>query len=116
MRASTLGLAALLFVSLSTVAHQPAGMRGSIVEDRAARKLLEAGFARYDGDEVARRSKSGSRSSSDIPAAESVLQLHMLLGETTWKETGSYDRAADPLRGCRIRGELATRSSGPRRC
>ena len=30
------------------------GLRGSLVEDRAARKLMEAGSARYDGDEVAK--------------------------------------------------------------
>ena len=33
-------------------AASQAGPRGSLVEDRAARKLIEAGQARFDSDEV----------------------------------------------------------------
>ena len=42
----------LACVMLTGVCFAQGPMRGSIVEDRAARKLLEAGDTRYDADET----------------------------------------------------------------
>ena len=59
MRASILGLAALLFVSSLSVAQVQPARRGSIVEDRAARKLIEAGDARFEVEELKKKKARG---------------------------------------------------------
>ncbi|MHC4400810.1 MAG: tetratricopeptide repeat protein [Planctomycetota bacterium] len=75
--------------------EEPAGpdMRGSLVEDRAARKLTEAGSARYDADEVAKAVEIWQSVVERYPRSRVRFTAHMLLGNHFLERDRSYDLA-----------------------
>ncbi len=98
MRRALLPLSLVLFVFISHPVlgqEEPAdsGMRGSIVEDRAARALLEAGSARYDADEVAKAVEVWQSVIERYPRSRVRFGAHMLLGDYFLERDRSFDRA-----------------------
>lgn len=98
MRRALLPVSLVLFVCVSHSAlgqEEPAdsGMRGSIVEDRAARALLEAGSARYDADEVAKAVEVWQSVIERYPRSRVRFGAHMLLGDYFLERDRSFDRA-----------------------
>jgi len=98
MRRDLLPLLLVLFVFLSPPAPAQegpagAGLRGSLVEDRAARKLLEAGSARYDADEVGKAVEIWQSVIERYPRSRVRFAAHMLLGNYFLEKDRSYDRA-----------------------
>jgi len=69
------------------------GMQGSLVEDRAARKLLEAGSARYDADETAKAVEIWQSVIERYPRSRVRFDAHMKLGGYFLERDRSYDRA-----------------------
>ncbi|MBC8876891.1 MAG: tetratricopeptide repeat protein [Planctomycetes bacterium] len=69
------------------------GMRGSIVEDRAARALLEAGSARYDADEAGKAVEVWQSVIERYPRSRVRFGAHMLLGDYFLERDRSFDRA-----------------------
>jgi tetratricopeptide (TPR) repeat protein len=69
------------------------GLRGSLVEDRAARKLLEAGSARYDADEVAKAVEIWQSVIERYPRSRVRYAAHTLLGNHFLERDRSYDLA-----------------------
>lgn len=93
MRAKTLGLTALLFVSfLSTAQAQPT-RRGSLIEDRAARKLIEAGDARFDVEEMKKAVEIWQSVIERYPASRVRFLAHMRLGRYYLDRERAYERA-----------------------
>lgn len=68
-------------------------VRGSLVEDRAARKLLEAGDGRYDADEVTKAVEVWQSVIERYPRSRVRLDAHMRLGDYFLERDRSYDRA-----------------------
>lgn len=67
--------------------------RGSLIEDRAARKLLEAGDARYDTDEVAKAIEIWQSVIERYPRSKVRLDAHLRLGNHLLQRERAYDRA-----------------------
>ncbi len=85
-------------VPATLVAQEPAGgdkqpARGSLVEDRAARKLLEAGDARYDADEYAKAVEVWQSVIERYPRGRVRFDAHMRLGNYLLDRERAYDRA-----------------------
>ena len=70
-----------------------AAPRGSIVEDRAAKKLVEAGDARYDGDEMAKAVEIWKSVIERYPRSRVRFDAHMRIGNFYLLKDRSYDRA-----------------------
>jgi len=68
-------------------------VRGSIVEDRAARKLLEAGDARFDSDEFTKAVEVWQSVIERYPRSKVRLEAHMRLGNYLLERERAYDRA-----------------------
>jgi tetratricopeptide (TPR) repeat protein len=68
-------------------------LRGSIVEDRAARKLIEAGEARYDAEEVTKALEIWRSVIERYPRSRVRFTAHMMLGDYFLDRDRSYDRA-----------------------
>jgi len=68
-------------------------LRGSIVEDRAARKLIEAGEARYDAEEVTKALEIWRSVIERYPRSRVRFLAHMKLGDYFLERDRSYDRA-----------------------
>ncbi|HVC96762.1 MAG TPA: tetratricopeptide repeat protein [Pirellulales bacterium] len=68
-------------------------VRGSLVEDRAAVKLLEAGDARYDADEFTKAVEVWQSVIERYPRSKVRFQGHMRLGNYLLKRDRAYDRA-----------------------
>ncbi|MEE8450927.1 MAG: tetratricopeptide repeat protein [Thermoguttaceae bacterium] len=68
-------------------------VRGSLIEDRAARKLLEAGDGRYDADEVAKAVEVWQSVIERYPRSRVRLDAHMRLGDYFLERDRSYDQA-----------------------
>ncbi|MBI1374607.1 MAG: tetratricopeptide repeat protein [Phycisphaera sp.] len=68
-------------------------LRGSIVEDRAARKLLEAGDARYDANEQKKAVEIWQSVIERYPRSRVRFDAHMKLGAYLLKSERAYDRA-----------------------
>src|SRR5687768_7108378 len=89
MRSLTLSLAALaavLFAPVLVVAQAPAPaaepvVRGSLVEDRAASKLIEAGDARFDADEPTKAVEVWESVIERYPRSKIRFTAHMRLGK-----------------------------------
>jgi tetratricopeptide (TPR) repeat protein len=100
---------ALLLLASFPLAAQPAvdpaapdaapALRGSIVEDRAARKLIEAGDARYDADELAKALEIWRSVIERYPRSRVRYVAHMKLGEYFLDRDRSYDRARTHFEG-----------------
>lgn len=69
------------------------GLRGSLVEDRAAAKLLEAGSARYDADEIDKAIEVWQSVIERYPRSRVRFEAHMRLGDYFLDRDRSYDRA-----------------------
>ena len=96
MRRDLLPLLLVLFVFLSPPAPAQegpagAGLRGSLVEDRAARKLLEAGSARYDADEVGKAVEIWQSVIERYPRSRVRFAAHMLLGNYFLEKAGRWN-------------------------
>ncbi|MEO1997766.1 MAG: tetratricopeptide repeat protein [Planctomycetaceae bacterium] len=70
-----------------------AGPRGSLVEDRAARKLIEAGQARFDADEVKKAVEVWESVLERYPRSSLRYTAHMKLGDFFLNHDRSFDRA-----------------------
>jgi TolA-binding protein len=66
---------------------------GSMIEDRAAGKLLEAGQARYDADEPAKAVEIWQSVIERYPRSRVRYAAHMLLGKHLLERERAYDRA-----------------------
>ncbi len=67
--------------------------RGSIVEDRAARKLLEAGDARFDVDEFQKAQEVWQSVIERYPRSRIRYDAHLRLGNYLLERERAYDRA-----------------------
>lgn len=74
---------------------QPAASpaQSSIIEDRAARKLLEAGEARYEADEVPKAVEIWQSVIERYPRSRVRFEAHMKLGRTFLEREREYDKA-----------------------
>jgi len=75
---------------------EPAGsapLRGSLVEDRAARKLVEAGDARFDSDEFNKAVEIWQSVIERYPRSKVRFEAHMRLGNYLLERERAYDRA-----------------------
>ncbi|MCA9175309.1 MAG: tetratricopeptide repeat protein [Planctomycetales bacterium] len=82
----------VLAILPSTLAAQPAP-RGSLIEDRAARKLIEAGDSRFDIDEFAKAVELWQSVIERYPASRVRLIAHMRLGNYYLERERAYERA-----------------------
>ena len=78
-------------LSLSLQAGAP--VRGSIVEDRAARKLLQAGDLRYDAGEEEKALEIWQSVVERYPRSKVRYQAHLKLGEHYLTKGNAYDKA-----------------------
>src|SRR4051794_10993768 len=67
--------------------------RGSIVEDRAARKLVEAGDARFDADEFSKALEVWQSVIERYPRSKVRFDAHLRLGKYLLERERAYDRA-----------------------
>jgi len=70
-----------------------AAARGSIVEDRAAKKLLEAGDARLEADEASKAIEIWKSVIERYPKSRLRFDAHLRLGNYYLDRDRSYDRA-----------------------
>jgi len=68
-------------------------MRGSIIEDRAARKLLQAGDLRYDAGEQEKALEIWQSVVERYPKSKIRYQAHLKLGEHHLTKGNAYDKA-----------------------
>jgi TolA-binding protein len=94
-----LTLVSLGFLSDSAPAQEkpaePAGspVRGSIVEDRAAKQLLEAGDARLDADEATKAVEIWKSVIERYPRSKHRFEAHLRLGNYYLERDRAYDKA-----------------------
>ena len=90
-------VALFVVVSCVTLAAQETSsdspVRGSLIEDRTARKLLEAGNARYEADEVKKAVEIWESVIERYPRSPVRFQAHMQLGDFFLKRDRAYDKA-----------------------
>lgn len=76
-----------------TPAGESTPARGSIVEDRAARKLLEAGDGRFDAEEFSKAIEVWQSVIERYPRSRVRFDAHMRLGKHLLERDRAYDRA-----------------------
>ena len=74
-------------------AEAPTPARGSLVEDRAARKLIEAGDLRFDSDEHLKAVEIWQSVIERYPRSKVRYDAHMRLGNFLLERDRAYDRA-----------------------
>ena len=74
-------------------AAKSAPVRGSIVEDRAAKKLIEAGESRFEAEEISKALEIWKSVIERYPRSRFRYQAHMKLGDYYLERDRSYDRA-----------------------
>ena len=88
---------ATLFAPLApTIFAQEGGsplLRGSLIEDRAARKLIEAGDTRYDAGEKDKAVEIWQSVLERYPRNKHRFTAHMRLGNLQLEDKGAYDKA-----------------------
>ncbi len=84
-------LALLLFSFRSAIAQGP--LRGSIIEDRAARKLVEAGDARLEADEASKAVEIWQSVIERYPTSRVRFEAHIRLGNHFLERERAYDKA-----------------------
>ncbi len=89
----TLMLLAASGLSAQEAAPKPGPSQGSIVEDRTARKLLEAGDSRYEGDEVSKAVEIWQSVIERYPRSKVRYEAHMRLGNFFLDRDRAYDKA-----------------------
>jgi TolA-binding protein len=80
-----------LFGPVAALAQGP--LRGSIIEDRAARKLMEAGDARYEADEASKAVEIWQSVLERYPTSRVRFEAHMRLGNYFLERDRAYDKA-----------------------
>jgi tetratricopeptide (TPR) repeat protein len=68
-------------------------LRGSLIEDRAARKLIEAGETRYDAGEKDKSIEIWKSVLERYPRSKHRFTAHMRLGNLFLEDKGAYDKA-----------------------
>ena len=87
-------LALILFAVMAYVNDAAAqGPRGSLVEDRAAKKLLAAGDTRYEAEEITKAVEIWQSVIERYPRSRVRFLAHMRLGEYFLERDRAYDRA-----------------------
>ena len=71
----------------------PTAVRGSIVEDRAARKLMEAGDARLEADETEKALEIWKSVIERYPRSKVRYEAHMRLGDYLLEKKRTFDEA-----------------------
>jgi len=87
---------ATLFAPLTPSIHAQEGkplLRGSLIEDRAARKLIEAGDTRYDAGEKDKAVEIWQSVLERYPRNKHRFTAHMRLGNLQLEDKGAYDKA-----------------------
>ena len=74
-------------------AGQAEPVRGSLVEDRAAAKLIEAGDARFDADEFTKAVEVWESVIERYPRSKVRFTAHMRLGNSLLERERAFDRA-----------------------
>jgi tetratricopeptide (TPR) repeat protein len=74
-------------------AEQKLPVRGSVVEDRAARKLIDAGNLRYEAGEIEKAIDIWNSVLERYPRSRVRFQAHLKLGEHFLKKQRAFDRA-----------------------
>ena len=86
-----------LCVTLLLVSFQPViaqgPLRGSIIEDRAARKLVEAGDARLEADEASKAVEIWQSVIERYPTSRVRFEAHIRLGNHYLERERAYDKA-----------------------
>ncbi len=85
-----------LLASIGGVSHlhaQPGPLRGSVKEDREARKKIEAGDARHDADEKQKALELWQSVLDEYPNSKMRFAAHMRIGEHLLTDKGAYDEA-----------------------
>ncbi|MCH8830854.1 MAG: tetratricopeptide repeat protein, partial [Planctomycetes bacterium] len=86
-----------VLTTLSVANAQPktkrAPVRGSLIEDRAARKLLEAGNARYESNEAKKAVEIWQSVIERYPRSRHRFTAHIRLGTFYLERDRAYDRA-----------------------
>ncbi|MDA1162566.1 MAG: tetratricopeptide repeat protein [Planctomycetota bacterium] len=86
-----------LYLSLTLGGIRPAisqdAARGSIIEDRAARKLLEAGDARLEADEASKAVEIWQSVLERYPSSRVRFEAHIRLGNHFLERERAYDKA-----------------------
>jgi len=91
-----IGLVAWGVVPAALGAEPPGAMKlepGSLIEDRAAGKLIEAGLARLEADEPAKAVEIWQSVIERYPRSRVRFTAHMLLGKHFLERERAYDRA-----------------------
>lgn len=83
----------LLLAAASVWAQADGPQRGSIVEDRAAAKLIEAGDARYEAEEFSKAVDVWESVIERYPRSRRRFTAHMRLGEHFLNRDRAYDKA-----------------------
>ena len=86
-------LAAALLVASSVTFAQKTRPRGSIVEDRAAKKLIEAGDGRLEANETKKAVEIWQSVIERYPRSRHRFTAHMKLGRFYLERDRAYDRA-----------------------
>jgi TolA-binding protein len=81
------------FVSTSLSLAQAPPVRSSIIEDRAARKLIEAGDARLEADEGRKAVEIWQSVIERYPSSRLRFEAHMRLGDYFLERDRAYDKA-----------------------
>ena len=84
-------LVLVLFSPRFAIAQGP--LRGSIIEDRAARKLVEAGDARLEADETSKAVEVWQSVIERYPTSRVRFEAHMRLGNHFLERDRAYDKA-----------------------
>ena len=93
LAASAVFTASSCWVSGQETVGKTAPARGSIVEDRAARKLIEAGESRFEAEEIPKALEIWKSVIERYPRSRFRYQAHMKLGDYYLERDRSYDRA-----------------------
>ena len=83
----------LVFLCCSFALHAAPPVRGSIIEDRAARKLNEAGELRYDAGEQEKAIELWRSVIERYPRSKARFQAHLKLGEHHLTKGNAYEKA-----------------------
>ena len=83
----------LAFLCCSFALHAAPPVRGSIIEDRAARKLNEAGELRYDAGEQEKAIEIWRSVIERYPRSKARFQAHLKLGEHHLTKGNAYEKA-----------------------
>ncbi|MBT5847179.1 MAG: tetratricopeptide repeat protein [Verrucomicrobiales bacterium] len=83
----------LAFLCCSFALHAAPPVRGSIIEDRAARKLNEAGELRYDAGEQEKAIELWRSVIERYPRSKARFQAHLKLGEHHLTKGNAYEKA-----------------------